>query len=458
MLNLLFPKELRNIIEEYMHCCLVVQCKYCDSKNQTQKPFLRGKYPFICFRCGRKGSFIYPIREKKEGSHKRKKKGPNMNINGVSNGSSVPSGWSYDLNAESTTLSSVKRLSPSYDNDTDIGSVSKRFKGVYCATINGSSVPASGYLPLSGGTMTGPIAMATQNITNASLVTPALGIPTSGTLTSCTGLPISTGVSGLAAGASTFLATATSANLQALMSDETGTGALVFANSPVMVAPALGIPASATLTNCTGLPVSTGISGLGANVATALGTFSSANILAAATTKTGTGNLTFASSPVLISPTLGAASATSITFSSTSGIIGSTTNDSASAGSVAELIESSVAGGSVSLTTTVTSNITSVSLTAGNWLVWGGFVTVGTGTATQIKCGLNTVSSTYAGEPNNGAAFVSNVNFTASNTNAGSCGMRRYALASTTTIYLVINMNFSATQTCGGYIGALRLR
>ena len=48
-----------------------------------------------------------------------------------------------------------------------------------------------------------------------------------------------------------FAAT-TSAQLAGVISDETGTGALVFANSPTLVTPALGTPASGVLTNCTG--------------------------------------------------------------------------------------------------------------------------------------------------------------------------------------------------------------
>ena len=85
----------------------------------------------------------------------------------------------------------------------------------------------------------------------------ALGTPSSGTLTSCTGLPISTGVSGLGTGAATFLATPSSANLAALLTDETGTGAAVFATSPTFVTPALGTPSSGVLTNCTNLPIAT---------------------------------------------------------------------------------------------------------------------------------------------------------------------------------------------------------
>jgi hypothetical protein len=62
----------------------------------------------------------------------------------------------------------------------------------------------------------------------------ALGTPSSGTLTSATGLPISTGVSGLGAGVATFLATPSAVNLRAAVTDETGTGFLVFDTSPSM--------------------------------------------------------------------------------------------------------------------------------------------------------------------------------------------------------------------------------
>ena len=77
-------------------------------------------------------------------------------------------------------------------------------------------------------------------------------------------------ITGLGTGVATFLATPSSANLAAAVTDETGSGALVFATSPTLVTPALGTPSAAVLTNATGLPISTGVSGLGTGVATAL--------------------------------------------------------------------------------------------------------------------------------------------------------------------------------------------
>jgi hypothetical protein len=65
-----------------------------------------------------------------------------------------------------------------------------------------------------------------------------------------------------ASGFDTFAATPSSANLRSLLTDETGTGAAVFATSPTLVTPALGTPSSGNLSNCTSLPAAS-VTGLG---------------------------------------------------------------------------------------------------------------------------------------------------------------------------------------------------
>jgi hypothetical protein len=86
---------------------------------------------------------------------------------------------------------------------------------------------------LTNKTLTSPT-LTNPTLTSPTMTAPVLGTPASGTLTNCTGLPVTTGISGLAANVATFLATPSSANLAAALTDETGSGAAVFAAQPTI--------------------------------------------------------------------------------------------------------------------------------------------------------------------------------------------------------------------------------
>lgn len=118
---------------------------------------------------------------------------------------------------------------------------------------------------LTNKTLTSPVLNVGSDATgdiyyrNGSGVLTRLAIGTTGqVLNVSSGLPAWTAAAGggnaQTANSLAQFASTTSSELRGVMSDETGTGALVFATSPTLVTPALGTPSSGTLTNCTGLP------------------------------------------------------------------------------------------------------------------------------------------------------------------------------------------------------------
>ena len=166
----------------------------------------------------------------------------------------------------------------------------------------------------------------------------------------------------------------------------------------------------------------------------------------------------------LTTPVIGAASATSVAFTSTSGIIGTTTNDNAAAGSVGEEVESviTLASGGVSLTNAASANVTSISLTAGDWDVWGNVGFSGNGTTTVVYT-YGWISSTSATTPDAAyqtqwAQAAGTAIFAAANLGFPVPG-RRFSLSGTTTIYLSVNSQFAvSTEFAFGGIYARRRR
>ena len=113
--------------------------------------------------------------------------------------------------------------------------------------VTGTLPVANGGTGVTGSTGTGSVVLSNS----PTLVTPALGTPASGVATNITGLPLTSGVTG----------TLPVANGGTGVTSSTGTGSTVLSNSPTLVTPALGTPASGVATNITGLPLTTGVTG-----------------------------------------------------------------------------------------------------------------------------------------------------------------------------------------------------
>ena len=166
----------------------------------------------------------------------------------TSNGASAPT-WNPNANgvtiADDTTTNATRyitfsELTAGTETTLDVSSTKLQFN------------PSTGVLNATG------FAGSGADLTNLDA-----GDISSGTLAVARG---GTGITSFGTGVATWLGTPSSANLASAVTDETGTGSLVFATSPTLVTPILGTPQSGNLENCTFPTLNQNTTGTAANV------------------------------------------------------------------------------------------------------------------------------------------------------------------------------------------------
>lgn len=232
-----------------------------------------------------------------------------------------------------------------------------------------------------------------------------------------------------------FAAT-TSAQLAGVLSDETGSGFAVFNGSPAFT----GTPTGPTASNGTSNTML-------ANTAFVANTLASPPAIGS--TAPAAGTFTTLSATTIVATS-------TITPSQTAGIVGTTTNNNANAGSVGEYVTQS--GSGTSLTSNTAANVTSISLTAGDWDVSGSvqFLPAGGTTVSAVESGISITSATFGGVGSFNSLLAT---LTTGSPQLQSTPVFRLSLASTTTVYLVARSTFGvSTMTANSLIRARRVR
>lgn len=210
--------------------------------------------------------------------------------------SGTPTFLNLDVSGNLTVHGTTTLIGLLTTGDIDIGG---------SITINGTTVLPTGI------TGTGKLVFNIgPTLIDPIFTSPTLGTPDSGNLSNCTGYPI-TNLTGAASGIITFLTNPSSGNLAAAVTDETGTGNLVFSNNPVLSSPTLtnpvlGTPVSGNLVNCTGYPA-TNLTGITPVVRGGTG-LSTTGSVGEVLIVTAPGVVGYAASPAALSVAGGAAS------------------------------------------------------------------------------------------------------------------------------------------------------
>lgn len=249
----------------------------------------------------------------------------------------------------------------------------------------------------------------------------------------------------------------------------TGTGSNVLATSPALTTPNIGVATATSINNLT-ITSSTGTLTIAAakvvtlnNTLTLAGTDSTTITFQGTDTYVGRATTdTFTNKTFNSSATGNVLQVSGVTVSSGQ-YPGTATNDSATAGNVGQLISASVAAGSaISLTNNAPANVTSISLTAGDWdISAAGMWTFGaTTTVSDFFCSVSTTSATQDLTVGKNAQWSFNALVVGANSSPTlTIPTTQISLSGTTTVYLVATAGFGvSTAAVFGIIRARRVR